>query len=145
MATARGRPAFKPTAAMREKVAIAVGGGMSHEEIAEALGVHRATLAKHFEAELRRGALIKRMEALVALQRAAKKGRVGAIRLYLAAVPTTSVAADLPAESGQPTADYSSGRNRPLGKKQIAAAAAPGAEAGTDWDGLLPTHDTPPH
>lgn len=142
MAT-RGRPAFKPTAAMREKVAIAVGGGMTHEEIAEALGIHRQTLERHFEAELRRGALMKRLEALVALQRAAKKGKVGAIRAYLAKVPTTTAAADLPAE--KPLVDRSSGRARPYGKKMLAAAAAPGAEAGTDWDGLLPTHEAPTH
>lgn len=142
MATRRGRPAFKPTAAMREKVAIAVGGGMTHEEIAEALGVHRATLLKYFEAELRRGALVKRMEALVALQRAAKKGRVAAIRAYLAMTPSTTAAADLPAESPAPV-DQSSGRARPYGKKQLAEAAAPGAQDGTDWEGLLPTHNRP--
>ncbi len=144
MATSRGRPAFKPTAAMREKVAIAVGGGMAREEIAEALGIHRQTLEKHFEAELRRGALIKRMEALVALQRAAKRGRVGAIRAYLSMTPSTTAAADLPAELPAHV-DRSSGRARPLGKKQIAQAAAPGAQAGTEWDGLLPDHSSPTH
>lgn len=143
MAT-RGRPQFKPTAAMREKVAIAIGGGMSHEEIAEALGIHRQTLERHFEAELRRGALVKRMEALVALQKSAKRGRVGAIKAYLALTPSTSAAAALPTE-GPPTADYSSGRKRPLGKKQRAQVAAPSAQDGTDWEGLLPTHDRPKH
>lgn len=142
--TTPGRPSFKPTAAMREKVAIAVGGGMRHEDIAEALGIARQTLSKYFEVELRRGALVKRMEALVALQKAAKRGRVAAIRAYLAMTPSTTAAADLPAARAA-AGDYTSGRRRPYSKKALAELAAPGAEDGTEWDGLLPTHDQSPH
>lgn len=135
---------------MREKVAIAVGGGMRHEEIAEALGISAPTLRKHFDAELSRVAHTKRLEALVALQKSAKKGNVSAIRAYLNLVPTTTASADLPGEAASTPAAAPAGTSSephaaaalpvalPLGKKEAAQAAAFSAQTGTDWDGLLP-------
>lgn len=135
---------------MREKVAIAVGGGMRHEEIAEALGISAPTLRKHFDAELSRVAHTKRLEALVALQKSAKKGNVSAIRAYLNLVPTTTASADLPGEQPSTPAAAPAGTTSephaaaampvavPLGKKEAAQVAAFSAQAGTEWDGLLP-------
>ena len=136
---------------MREKVAIAVGGGMKHEEIAEALGISAPTLRKHFDAELSRVAHTKRLEALVALQKSAKKGNVSAIRAYLNLVPTVTASADLPGEAAStPAPGQAATPGEPkavaaqlpaavlLGKKEAAQAAAFTAQAGTDWDGLLP-------
>lgn len=136
--------AFKPTAAMREKVATAVAGGMTQEAIAEALGISRPTLCKHFGPELRSGAAQRRMQALVLLYREARRGKVSAIRAYLNLAPTVFVSADLPAEP-RALVDRSSGRARPYGKKMLAEAAAPGAELGSEWDGLLPKHGDPTH
>mgnify|MGYP003835301557 CR=1 FL=1 len=152
MATRKpGRPSFKPTAAMRDKVAIAVGGGMKHEDIAEALGISAPTLRKHFDAELSRVAHTKRLEALVALQRSAKKGNVSAIRAYLNLVPTVTASGDLPGEpaetpAGGPAATPAAPgpvsatpvATVPIGKKEAAQAAAFTAQHGTEWDGLLP-------
>lgn len=151
MATRKpGRPPFKPTAAMREKVAIAVGGGMKHEEIAEALGITKPTLYKYFDAELSRVAVQKRMETLVALQKSAKKGNVAAIKAYLNLVPTTTASGDLPGETaGAPAAPAAASAGTapqplqqvstlPLGKKEAAQAAAGTAQIGTEWENLLP-------
>lgn len=136
---------------MREKVAIAVGGGMKHEDIAEALGISTPTLRKHFDAELSRVAHTKRLEALVALQKSAKKGNVSAIRAYLNLVPTVTASGDLPGEATTtpapgPAATPSEPASVavplpvgvPLGKKEAAQVAAFTAQAGTEWDGLLP-------
>lgn len=121
------RPPFKPTAAMRRKVAVAAGGGMSHEEIALALGISRNTLTKHFDAELSSGACSKRMEALDAMFKAAKGGNVTAQKAYIATVPKISAPAP---EQTKPTK---------TGKKEKAQADATTAQVGSDWENLLPS------
>lgn len=124
----RGRPGFKPTAALRRKVAIAAGGGMSHEEIALGLGISRPTLEKHFEHELSVGAYEKRLETLEALHRAAKKGNVAAIKAYGAMTPRAAVT---PLEPEKPAP-------KPEGKKEQQNAEARIAQVGTEWEELLP-------
>lgn len=121
------RPQFKPTPAQRRKVAIAAGGGMSHEEIALGLGISRPTLEKHFERELSVGAYEKRLEVLVAMHACAKKGNVAAQKAYAALSPQI---ASPPAE-------------KPKGKKEQAQEDAKTAAAGTDWESLLPRGVTP--
>ena len=121
-----GRKAFRPTAVQRRKVTNAAAGGMAHEEIAVALGICRNTLEKHFERELSTGALGRRMEVLDAMARTALKGNVSAQKAYLAMTPT------LAAPPVEP--------EKPMGKKDQANADAKGAQAGTSWDALLPTH-----
>jgi hypothetical protein len=118
------RPPFKPTAAMRRKVAVAAGGGMAHEEIALALGISRNTLTKHFDAELSMGACAKRMEALDAMFKAAKGGNVTAQKAYVAMTPKLSA----PAPDAQAK----------TGKKEQAQADAKVAQVGSDWESLLP-------
>lgn len=122
----RGRPEFKPSAAQRRKVAIAAGAGMSHEEIALGLGISRPTLEKHFEHELSVGAYEKRLEALDALHRSAKKGNVAAIKAYTAMTPRASA----PPEPTKP--------GKPEGKKAQQQADAQTAQVGTDWEDILP-------
>lgn len=128
------RPEFKPTATQRKKVAIAAGGGMSHEAIAQALGIARNTLEKHFMAELTAGASERRLEALQGLHAAAKKGNVSAVKAYLAGEPqfiATPVQPDQPDQQAGP-------KPQALGKKEAAQQAATVAQNGTGWEGLLP-------
>ncbi|HHA2835948.1 TPA: hypothetical protein ACOFCN_000267 [Stenotrophomonas maltophilia] len=126
-----GRPAFKPTSVQRRLVRNAAAGGMTHEEIAVALQIHRHTLAKYFEAELSSGALHRRMEVLDAMARTALKGNVAAQKAFLAQVPMLA-APPVPQE-------------KPVGKKEKANADAVGAEVGTGWEGLLGENVTPIH
>lgn len=119
----RGRPSFKVTPTIRNQVAIAAGAGMSHEDIALSLGTSRNTLEKYFEIELSIGAHKKRLEVVIALHRAAKKGNVAAAKAYTAALPRISAP---PLESPGPE-----------GKKAQANEAAKVAQVGTEWDSLL--------
>ena len=122
------RPSFKPTPAQRRTVAIAAGGGMSHEELAIGLGISRNTLEKHFEAELSVGSISKRLEVLNAMHAAAKKGNVAAQRAYMSFVP----------KHAAPPAPIQE-REAPKGKKVIAQENAAVAQVGTDWESLLPS------
>lgn len=114
---------------MRQAVAAAAGGGMSHEEMAIALSISRNTLEKHFEAELSVGAFKKRMEVLQAMHRAAKGGNVAAQKAYMQLQPRLSAP---PVTTTAPKAE-------PLGKKAQADAAALTAGQGTEWETLLGT------
>lgn len=124
-----GRPAFKPTTAQRRMVRNAAATGMSHEEIALALEIHRHTLEKHFGAELAGGALKRQMEFRDALARAGLKGNVSALKQLLTMTPT------LAAPPVEP--------EKPMGKKEQANADAVTAAQGTDWADLLPPGVTP--
>jgi len=128
-----GRPEFKVTDALRRQVAIAAGGGMSHEEIAIAVGCSRNTLEKHFEAELSEGALKRRFDVMQALYRAAtgkaKRVNVTAAKLYLA---TPAAAAPPPAKPQEGDA-----AKEKLGKKEQAERDARKAAEGTQWGDLL--------
>jgi DNA-binding CsgD family transcriptional regulator len=138
----RGRPEFVATAALKRKVSTAAGGGMSHEEIALALGISRKTLEKHFEHELSVGAYQRRMEALEGLHRAAKKGNVGAARAYLQTQPALAVpplGGTQPGASATPPAGAEPPMAKAAGKKEQAAAAAATAADGSDWADLLPS------
>lgn len=131
------RPEFKPTKAQRERVASAAGGGMPHEHIAIALGICRATLEKHFTAELTVGAYAKRAEVIETLRLQALKGSVPACRAYLAESP------DLAAPEHVGSAEEEAGdavASEPLGKKAQAEVDAKTAQKGTSWEGLLDTN-----
>jgi hypothetical protein len=85
---AKGRPAFEVTPALRRRVSIAAGAGMSHEAIAKAIGACRDTLEKHFAEELQAGAYQRRLEVLEALYQAATRdGSVAAAKAFLALEP----------------------------------------------------------
>jgi len=123
------RPAFKPTPMQRRKVSIAAGGGMSHEEIALAMGMSRNTLEKHFDHELSIGAYERRSEVMAAMHKAAVKGNVAAQKAYISLVPHVAA---------PPAAKVT-----PKGKKAQAQEDAAGAAKGTDWNELLDPKVTP--
>jgi hypothetical protein len=124
----RGRKPFKPTPALRRKVANGAGSGMSHEEIALGIGIARTTLLKHFRRELSIGAYEKRLEMVDAMHRAGKRGNVAAMKAYLALTPQASAPPVKPAK---------------LGKKDQAQVDADEAPTGTEWGELLPGNVTP--
>lgn len=145
MAT-RGRPPWKPTAAQRRKVSAGAAGGMSKELIAAGLGVDCKTLVKHCEAELTAGAAARRLEALDALHRQARRGNVAACKAVLAfeasRLPETPPApGDVPAAETPAPAAAKAPR---LGKKEIANLQAGSAAQGSAWEGVLPAHGQPP-
>jgi len=127
------RPSFKPTAAQRRQVAIAAGGGMSHEEIALGMGISRNTLEKHFNNELSTGAYAKRLEVLQAMHAAAKKGNMTAARAYLAADPKLFA----PPVQAEPTKSTEEVKKVAVGKKEQANIDAVSAAVGTEWSELL--------
>lgn len=119
---------------MRSAVAASAGGGMSHEDMALALGISRNTLEKHFESELSVGAFKKRMEVLTAMHRAAKGGNVAAQKAYMQLTPRTSA----PPLAAAPVVP-----KPPAGKKEQAQADAQVAAVGTDWEDLLKRPSAP--
>jgi hypothetical protein len=132
----RGRPAFQPTTAQRKQVEECVSVGMSHEEVAMAIGCHRETLEKHFADELLHGRARKRAEVTKLLFAAARKGNVTAQKALKEATGSSAAAAEWEAAEGianpQPT-------GRKLGKKEEQARAAQTAGHGTEWgDDLVP-------
>lgn len=131
------RPPFKPTTVQRQHVAVAAAGGMAHEEIAQALGIARNTLEKHFTIELSSGAHKRRLSWLLAMDKAARGGNVAAQKALLSTSPTplappSPVGQTVPAE-----------KPAKLGKKEQANADAVGAQAGTEWSDLLPRGGAP--
>lgn len=139
----RGRPEFKPTPAMRRRVSIGAAGGMSHEEIAIALGIARATLEKHFERELSTVAHQRRLDALVAMYESATGGKgnkpnVSAQKAFVA----VSIALS-PPPLGRPPSDTEKPQ-KPLGKKEQQQLDATTAHVGSDWAHLLKPGTTTP-
>ncbi|MCR5865223.1 hypothetical protein [Aquincola sp. J276] len=68
-------------------MATAAGGGATQQAIALALGLTVPTLRKCFPEELQHGAARRRLEVLLSLFAAARRGRAGAARRYLAHRP----------------------------------------------------------
>lgn len=114
---------------------------MTHEQIALALGIARNTLEKYFEVELSTGAYQRRMEVLVALHAAAKKGNVSAAKAYAGATPEfLPPSQQLPAAPSAPEAREAI--QSPKGKKERQHEEATVAQVGTEWEHLLPQNPT---
>jgi hypothetical protein len=112
-----GRPPFKPTQSMRNQVEIAAAAGLSHNQIASALGIAKQTLETHFAIELRDGRTRKLIAVLCLLDKAAKRGSVAAMK-YLAN-------------------NFSNGAPVRLGKKELRKRAAEEAMASGPWADIL--------
>jgi hypothetical protein len=74
-----GRPAHEPTNRTRYVVEVAVACGMSHEDIALAVGVSLNTLKAHYATELEAGSAKVTAKVGRSLVRKALKGDTGAI------------------------------------------------------------------
>jgi hypothetical protein len=131
----RGRPAFKVTPALRDKVELLVSVGMSHDDIGRAIGCNHETLRKHFADEIEHGAARKRAETAAMLHRAAKKGSVTAQRALDALQARASAEAAFcgPDASVEPRARVKAERPQKLGKKEEAAASATAMLQDEEW------------
>jgi hypothetical protein len=118
-----GRPAFKPTKPMRNRVEIAAAAGVSHNQIASALGIAKQTLETHFASELRDGRTRKLIAVLCLLDKAAKRGSVAAAK-YLVNV-------------------FFNGAPVRLGKKELQKREAEIALANSEWGDILGRTDMP--
>lgn len=111
---------------------------MPHDDIALALGITAPTLKKHYRDELSVGAATKRMDVLGALYVAAtKKKNTSAAKAYLEHAPQPA------GEGAKGEASPPAPKGRPTGKKAKAQEDAQSAQAGTDWEGILPDNVTP--
>lgn len=75
-----GRPDHVPTNSSRKIVEQCLSCGMSHREIAAAIGISWKTLGKYYEEELMTGAARKKQEIIGMLYAAARAGNVSAQR-----------------------------------------------------------------
>jgi hypothetical protein len=127
---------FKVTAALRREVELLVCVGMSHDDVARAIGCTKPTLYKYFREELDAGHAKKRREIIRMLHKSAKAGNVSAQRK----LEEMSRLAGAAAAFEQPTAP----KPEKLGKKEAAAVAARnvGAEGG-EWGDDLHVPDRP--
>jgi hypothetical protein len=116
-----GRPRFKPTRRQRDQVETYVAGGLSVQEISAVLHICPNTLRANFSDELQNGRVRRFAAILVLLDRAARRGSVGAMKFLFTVV--------------------SGGTSAVIGKKESRQrAAADVLEGGTEWgDDLHPT------
>lgn len=127
-----GRPAYEPTAEARRQVEIWAGGGMSHPEICNCLGISPPTLRKYFEQELTAGAAKRKGEVIDAMYRTALAGNVSAQKAFLNR-------ADMIAPKAARVQDEPKPAKTPrLGKKEQAELEAqlPASEYG-DWGDVM--------
>lgn len=135
-----GRPQFKPTAKMRNDVAVWKAGGMSNHDIALVLDIDHKTLKKHFDAELTKHWAKKLARVLTARFTAAVKGNVTAQQKFIETGRAVSALAIVEGDTdhvsfADPKRGPPSRKNRivPIGKKEAAEEAAKTAGLGTEW------------
>ena len=119
-----GRPAFKPSQRVRNQVEIAAAAGLSHIQIASALGIAKQTLETHFVGELRDGRTRKLIAVLCLLDKQAKRGSTAAAKFLCNVF-----------HNGAP--------GQRLGKKEQRARDAEEALANSPWADILGRVDEP--
>jgi hypothetical protein len=78
----RGRRKLRYPQEVYEKVEVLAAGGLTHEEIADAIRVSPPTLRKYFRPELDKALSRQKAEALSLLAEQARKGNVSAIKAW---------------------------------------------------------------
>ncbi|WAJ29317.1 hypothetical protein [Antarcticirhabdus aurantiaca] len=138
----RGRPEHIPTIANRTLVVQLLAFGWEDGRIANALGVSRPTLRKHYRRELKvREAARDRVDAnrIAMLWEQSRAGNVAAMKEYGRLIEKNDV--DEAARSFERQAEAGE-RQRGLGKKEVAQLEATTAGEGTEWADDL-TFDQP--
>ena len=82
----RGRRKLRFHVEVYEKVEVLSAGGLSHDDIADAVGISAPTLRKYFRPELGKAAARQRARVLGVLAAQADKGNVSAARAYLSEI-----------------------------------------------------------
>ncbi|KRE02588.1 hypothetical protein ASE61_15015 [Bosea sp. Root670] len=136
-----GRKSYRPADRDREKVAVLVAAGMTVDQIAHAMAITEPTLRKHYRAEIETGALRKRGELLMALNRAALKGNVAALRESLAIMDRANLEALQDEVRGTGKAETQAPAPAPasdaLGKKVQADIDAHQVATDGDWADVI--------
>jgi len=131
----RGRPPHIPTQENRNKIRVLLGMGWTDRRIAQALRITKATLRKHYFAELRaRDEARPALEAahVVMVYRAAAGGNVGAMKELGRLLEKMDLARPAPPARAQ------AAKPEKLGKKEQLARDALTAHERTSWGELLP-------
>lgn len=142
---AGGRKRYEASERDREKVAVLVASGMTVEDIARAMSITEPTLRRHYRAELETGALRKRGEMLMALNRAALKGNVAALREALAIMDRATLEGlqdrlrgKVPGKAADaPAAPAPASSSEPVGKKMQADLDAHSVVTKGPWGELI--------
>ncbi len=132
----RGPAPFKPTPKHRKDVSLYAAGGMSEPAIAAEIGIAQNTLRKHFADELRAGHDREHAANLRRLRKAADAGNVTAMKHLDMKFGFVGAQKAFDRKSERKP------RTRPLGKREIAEAAA-AAPASGDWSEILPANRRP--
>ena len=140
---AGGRSRYKASDRDREKVAVLVAAGMTVDEIARSMALSEPTLRRYYAAEIETGALRKRGEMLMALNRAALKGNVAALKESLAIMDRANLEAlqDVLRGKGKAEAPAPAASSPPpaadVGKKAQADLDAHGVVTRGPWADLV--------
>lgn len=78
-----GRPPYEPTDQHRQTVKIMAAGGIPAEKIAQAVGVSKQTLYRHYKKEIQTSALEANAAVVASLFKQATKGNVTAAIFWL--------------------------------------------------------------
>ena len=133
-----GRPAFKPTRAMRLSVERMLACGDSQNTVARALGIDDDTLRKHFAEEIATGAAKRRRQVVDAVFAGVDEGNASLIRK--AEEMTRAGAAQSSVRDERPEVNRTDKR----GKKEIQRDEAATAGEGSEWgEDLKPLRGTP--
>lgn len=129
-----GRPEFKVTDELRDKVEWYVASGMTQVEVAGAIGCTVPTLVKHFSDNLEAGWARKKAEVIDLMVAGAKAGNASLTKHLDRQISVVGAAARF--EQNHETPEVP---DEKLGKKALASRAAQTAGVGSSWGAdLLP-------
>lgn len=129
-----GRPPFRVTPALRQRVVEMSVARMTHAQMAKVIGCEVHTLTKHFRTEIDHGPTLLRDEMVALLGVAARKGNVSAQKALVTISEREAASRAIEnahADLVGPAQDVAAPSK--LGKKEQRAIDAETAGIGTDW------------
>ncbi|WP_109658762.1 hypothetical protein [Mesorhizobium loti] len=145
----RGRPAWKPTTAIRRTVEEMRSCGESEATIARSLGIDADTLRKHCADELDNGFSHRRREVIGLLYKSARSGNVTAQKRLEEMTRLAGAAVEFEEKSKQPgatEAPVAPSRATKRGKKEVQRDEAFSAGTNSEWgEDLAPIPGTKPN